>query len=370
VAVSNNQVSILKHAIPFNESLLLFSDLTQFVLKAGDLLTPESVSIDVTTQFEASLRSKPVGAGRFVFFAFKRGSWSGVREYYVEQATDSNTNALDITAHVPQYINGEITKLSASSNEDTLLAISDNDPNAMYVYRYYWSSTEKLQAAWSRWVFDGKVLNADFNQSDIFLILQRPDGVYLERVNLSRDETRSMTTTNFPVHLDRRVILESSGLTAVPYTAATTTYVTVNGKLIPQTAVAAELSAGRKVFAGVPYRFRYRFSEVIMKKENEPITIGRLQLRNMAVVYYDTGFFEAHVSPKNRTTSVVTFTGRVLGSINNTLGSVPLETGTFRIPVLAKNDQVTIELISDSFLPCAFQSAEWEGYYVLRSGRQ
>jgi hypothetical protein len=179
-----------------------------------------------------------------------------------------------------------------------------------------------------------------------------------------------MTTTNFPVHLDRRVILESSGLTAVPYTAATTTYVTINGKLIPQTAVAAELAAGRKVFAGVPYRFRYRFSEVIMKKENEPITIGRLQLRNMAVVYYDTGFFEAHVSPKNRTTSVVTFTGRVLGSINNTLGSVPLETGTFRIPVLAKNDQVTIELISDSFLPCAFQSAEWEGYYVLRSGRQ
>jgi hypothetical protein len=369
VAVSNNQVSILKHAIPFNESLLLFSDLTQFVLKSGDLLTPENVSIDVTTQFEASLRAKPVGAGRFVFFAFKRGAWSGVREYYVEQATDSNTNALDITAHVPQFLRGEIKKLAASSNEETLLAISADDPNAMYVYRYYWSSSEKLQASWSRWTFDGQLLNADFNQSDIFVLIQRPDGVYLERINLSRDITRAMTTTQFPVHLDRRVILQGAGAT-LPYTENAIVYVSVNGKLLSASAVTAELAAGRKVFAGIPYRFRYRFSEIVMKKENEPITIGRLQIRNLAVVYFDTGYFEAHVSPKNRATSVVTFTGRVLGSINNTLGSVPLETGTFRVPVLAKNDQVVIELISDSFLPCAFQSAEWEGYYVLRSGRQ
>ena len=369
VAVSNNQVSILKHAIPFNESLLLFSDLTQFVLKSGDLLTPETVSIDVTTQFEASLRAKPVGAGRFVFFPFKRGAWSGIREYYVEQATDSNTNALDITAHVPQFIRGEVKKLAASSNEETLLLATEDDPYAMYVYRYYWSATEKLQASWSRWVFDGKIVNADFNLSDIYVVVQRPDGVYLERINLSRDETRAETTTGFPVLLDRRVRLTPGGLTAVPYTDANTRYVTVNGKIIAQSAVATELAAGRKVFAGIPYTFRYLFSEVTMKDENEPVTIGRLQLRNMSVVYYDTGFFEAIVSPKNRTPSVVTFTGRVLGSINNTLGSVPLESGTFRIPVLAKNDQVTIELRNESHLPCAFQSAEWEGYYVLRSRR-
>jgi hypothetical protein len=55
VAVSNNQISILKHAIPFNESLLIFSDLTQFMLSASDLLTPDSVHIDVSTNFEADL---------------------------------------------------------------------------------------------------------------------------------------------------------------------------------------------------------------------------------------------------------------------------------------------------------------------------
>lgn len=369
VAVSNNQVSILKHAVPFNESLLVFSDLTQFVVKAGDLLTPESVSIDVSTQFEASLRAKPVGAGRFVFFAFRRGAWSGVREYFVEQASDSNTNALEITAHVPRYISGEVKKLVASSNEETLLAITDTDPNAVYVYRYYWSAAEKLQSSWSRWTFDGKILNVDFNMSDIYLLVQRSDGVYLERINLSRDTARGVTTTQFPVHLDRRVTLQTGGMTTVPYTDSKLQYVTYKGKIIQASELPTYLAQG-VVYAGIPYRFRYRFSEIVMKTENEPITIGRLQIRTLNVVYYDTGLFEAWVYPKNRDPYVARFTGRVIGSINNTLGKIPLEYGTFKIPVLSKSDQVYIELISDSYLPCAFQSAEWEGFYQLRSRRQ
>ena len=123
VAVSNNQVSILKHAVPFSEQLLLFSDLTQFKLSADDILAPDTVSIDVTTQFEASLRSKPVGAGKYIFFPTKRGKWSGLREYFVETDTDTN-DAADITAHVPSFIEGEVIKLSASSNEDTLLCLT------------------------------------------------------------------------------------------------------------------------------------------------------------------------------------------------------------------------------------------------------
>jgi len=77
VAVSSNKVSILKHAVPFNDSLLLFSDLTQFKVTADPVLTPETVNISNTTEFEASLRAKPAQAGKFVYFGSKRGAWSG-----------------------------------------------------------------------------------------------------------------------------------------------------------------------------------------------------------------------------------------------------------------------------------------------------
>ena len=368
VAVSNNKVSLLRHAVPFNESLLLFSDLTQFRLDATDLLTPETVSIDVTTQFEASLRAKPIGAGRYVFFATRRGKWSGVREYFVDLQSEVD-DAADITAHVPSYIDGEIRKLEASSNEDMLIALTDEDPNAMYVYRYYWQGNEKLQSAWSRWLFDGKVLSVSFNKSEIYCLIKYSDGVYLERINLSTDEAVNYTTAEHGINLDRRVRLYD-GATTMPYTDASTQYVTDGGRIIEASAVSSYVTGTDKsVYAGIPYRFKYRFSEQVLKNNKEPMTTGRLQLRNWNVVYNDTGFFETKVTPTARDPKTSTFTGRLVGSAANILGQVALETGTYRFGVNSNSQEVQIELQSDSFLPCSFQSAEWEGYFVMRSRR-
>ena len=368
VAVSNNTVSILKHAVPFSEQLLLFSDLTQFVLRAEDILAPDTVSIDVTTQFEASLRSKPVGAGKYIFFATQSGSSSGVREYFVETDTDTN-DAANITAHVPSYIKGEITKLTASSNEDTLTALSDDNKSDVYIYRYYWSGNEKLQSAWSKWVFDGDVLNVDFDKSEIYMIIKRGTDVCLEKINLGTDTAIDDTDDGIPILLDRRVKLETGGVTTVPYTHNDTIYVSQGGSEIAASDVAGKLSDGEVVFAGIPYTFKYQFSEQVIKNEGNPVTIGRLQLRNMNIVYNDSGFFNTKVTPFKRNTTTKVFTGRNLGSLNNVIGKVSIDSGTFSFPVLAKSNQVTIELESDSFLPCAFQSAEWEGFYVLRSRR-
>lgn len=368
VAVSNNKVSILRHAVPFNESLLLFSDLTQFRLDATDLLTPETVSIDVTTQFEASLQAKPIGAGRYVFFATRRGKWSGVREYFVDLQSEVD-DAADITAHVPAYIDGEIRQLEASSNEDMLLALTNEDPNTMYVYRYYWQGNEKLQSAWSKWTFDGKVLSVSFNKSEIYCLIKYSDGVYLERINLSTDDAVSYTSAEHGINLDRRVRLYD-GSTTVPYTDSDIQYVTDAGRIIDASAVSAYVTGTTKsVYAGIPYTMKYRFSEQVLKNNKEPMTTGRLQIRNWNVVYNDTGFFSTKVTPTARDTKTSTFTGRLVGSAANILGQVALETGTFRFGVNSNSQEVQVELQSDSFLPCSFQSAEWEGYFVMRSRR-
>ena len=63
VNVSHVKVSNLRHAIPFNEELLLFSDQTQFVMAGANILTPSNVIINATTEFESSLNAKPVSAG-------------------------------------------------------------------------------------------------------------------------------------------------------------------------------------------------------------------------------------------------------------------------------------------------------------------
>ena len=90
VAVSNNQVAILKSAIPFQESLVLFSDLQQFKLTSDEFLTPTSANVDVATNFEVSTDTKPVAAGKTIFFPFQRGAFSGIREYFIDIASQTN----------------------------------------------------------------------------------------------------------------------------------------------------------------------------------------------------------------------------------------------------------------------------------------
>lgn len=368
VAVSSNKVSILKHAVPFNEALLLFSDLTQFKLTADPVLTPETVNIANTTEFEASLRAKPAQAGKFVYFASKRGAWSGMWEYYVDTDTDTN-DATESTAHVPEYLNGDIINIQASSNEDMLLVQTDNDPQALYVYRYYWSGREKLQSSWSRWVFDGDVIGCSFNRADITLLIKRNTNLYLERINLSVDDATNYTTGQFSIHLDRRVQLETSGLTTVPYVDAATIYIDQTGKVINLADVAGKLSDGEVVYAGIPYTFKYQFSEPVVKQGNQPVTTGVLNLRNYAVVYNNTGFFEVDITPSRRATYNRKFTGRIVSGAANILNRAAIDSGTYEFGILAKSDKVSIVLKSDSHLPCVFQSAEWEGFYVLRSRR-
>lgn len=397
VAVSHTKVSIIRHAIPFNETLLLFSDQTQFQLGASDLLTPATISINQTTEFQASLLAKPVGAGRNVYFAVNRGIYSGVREYYVDGDTKTN-DAADITSHVPHYVPGNITKLAASSNEDVLVALSPDKPNEVYVYKYFWQDLEKLQSAWSRWDFSPgtKILYVEFIESDLWMLVERNGEVTLE--NISLEAGRSDGTIGFEFHLDQRCWFDQCTVTydeEANETTIVTPYVVEGdgsdfqiiswdenprrkiGEFIPFTFEGGQFTVQGEMtrfIIGRKYEFRYRFSTFVIKEEavgGGQMTIGegRIQLRRASLNYNKTGYFKVIVTPFRRDPYEYVFSGRVVGSGQNIIGKIALEEGRFKFPIGAKNDAVVIEIVSDKPLPCAFMSAEWEAMYVIRSRR-
>lgn len=400
VTANHVKVSILRHAVPFNEALLLFSDQTQFVLSGGDLLTPRTVSINATTEFQASLLAKPVGSGRNVYFTVPKGEYTGLREYFVDSGARVN-DALEVTANVPKYIPKDVFKIAASSNENTLALVSRADPSSIYIYRYYYSATEKLQSSWSRWGFgEGvSVLNVEFVESRLIAIVQRAYGVYIIQIPVEpgyRDDEATYTT-----HLDFRIdesrIVSMSydserdeTLVELPYDCdwnrpaiQVVTRSTANqtgGIVLPS--VVASINTVRvsgdirntPVWIGEPYTLRYRFTHPLIREDalgggQQANSSGRLQLRTMSLVYANSGYFQVEVTPYRRQTYTYKFTGRILGSGHNIFGRVAIEDGRFRFPVQAKNDQVAIEIVSDSFLPCSFLSADWEGFYTARSRR-
>lgn len=377
-SVSNNQVSILKHAVPFDSSLLIFSDLNQFRLEGDGVLTNETISINVSTSFEADLAAKPVSAGKNVYFATSRNFFGGVREYFVDSEIETN-DAADITAHVPKYIKGSITDLAASSNEDMLLVKGSDEDNTLYVYSYYWQGREKLQAAWSKWTFTGKVLNVLFNKSNIFMITDDTQGgAVLEKIELNTLPSATNAVTNatqpFVPLLDRSHKITASdmvhGAFNPPYANSDSVIVGNNGEYFTSVVeYNTNVPSSGTFYYGVPYLFEYKFSPIVMKLAEQPVTDGRLQLRNMTVTFNDVGTFQTIVTHKARNAKLTTFNANTLDSTGSTLSQISIGSGSYRFSVLGEASGVDVVLRNFAYTPCTFQSAEWEGIFNTRNRR-
>jgi hypothetical protein len=194
VAVSQNEVSELKAAVPIQDNLLLFSNLNQFTLSATQLLTPAEVTVDQSTKYECDLTASPVGAGNSVFFATKSGDYGGVREFFTRDDTEIK-DAVDITSHVPEYIKGNIRHFVASSNEDMLVALTNSDKYECYIYKWYNSSQERLQSSWSKWRFNKPIGSVFFNNAELFFTFT--DGSY-EKMSLTASSS-AITVAETPI---------------------------------------------------------------------------------------------------------------------------------------------------------------------------
>ena len=381
VTVSTNRVSLLKHALPFSESLLIFSDQTQFILSSAEFFSPLDISLNVTTEFEADLDTTPVGAGRYVFFASPGGAFSTIREFYLQTDTEVK-DATDVTGHVPRYIAGGVKQMIASSNYNMLCLITDDSDSSktLWIYSYYWNGQNKVQSSWSQWKFDADILAITFVQDDIFMVVQRSNKVYLEKVQLSQDEAVGATTSEHEILLDRRVkVTSNSNLTnfdTVYYgDGSSLKYIDKAGNTL-SLAQAQDLilSTSNPIYVGQSFTFKFQFSEIIVGQGQKPQTISRLQLRNMTLNFANTGNFTARVTHTNRITEDTDdklFTGRKVSQASNKTNQTSIiNSGSFKVPLLGNSKNIKLELLSESHLPCEFQSAEWEGFYHIRSRRE
>lgn len=388
-SVSHTKVSTLVHAVPFAKQLLLFSEQTQFVVESGDLLTPKTISIKQTTEFECNTTAKPIGVGNTVYFAVPRGEYSGVREFFVDSNTGAN-DATDVTAHVPTYIPSNITRIVAGLNEDIVVCYTPEEPQSLFVYKFYWNENRKLQSSWSKWVFNGdRILNIDFIESTLYMVIQRADGTYIESLKVANIQNPDQYEP-YIIHLDRKAVVvmgNSDGVktymnlpyplgSQVLYAVAADTNGTLSGSLMTIKSDAGGYYidgawAGAKMVVGRTYSFKYQLSTVVIKKQQGDAqvadTTGRLQLRSMSFNYADTGSFKVTVKNEGRTSYNYEFTSQTLGDVSATLGATYMKTGRFKFPVMGKSDRVTIEVTSDSPKPVSLLNAEWEGYYVRRS---
>ena len=244
--IGADTVSKINHMIPFRKGLLIITQGgRQFDLGAGDTFTASTASFTPSTQYAAQ-NVKPATTGTKIYFPGMRENTTPIWEYTYDDVVLTNT-ATDITSHVQNLIPQEIRTITASDNNNTVLIVPnymaqsqlqpyessaiasksaswsnpaswnlgivpspesnvtildghtivfdhyESDSSTIFVYRQYYSGSERIQSAWSVYEF------ADDDIHDICIV---DDTAFMIRLN-------SFATTS-------SIIIEALPLTANP----------------------------------------------------------------------------------------------------------------------------------------------------------
>jgi len=417
VAASHTKVAILKHAVTMGEKLVLFSEQTQFILSSSaDNLTPTTANVLVTTEFESSAKATPVGAGSSIYFLTTKGAFAGIREY-IQQSGENIRDAANITIHIPRLIPSNIFKLAVSNNQDILVCLGTDNPNKLFINRWLFGGQgQKVLNSWFTFTINPnrRIKNIDFIGTDLFMVIEEDSVITLEKIPFETEFKEP--NSEFEFHLDHKVTEGSTGVSisfnagtnkttfTLPYrlrgemnvvgrylaSGESSTFIDANGTLQtlkPATIIqTTNLTNGStttieadgdyrnaKVIIGEPYEMHYRFSKQELtetpQQNSAQILSSRLQLHHFYIKFEKSGFFQVEVTPENRDTSTHKFSGRFLGAASSAIGTVNLETGTFRVPIMSRADKVNIDVKNKTFLPTLLASAEYEAMFNMKSRR-
>ena len=399
LASPSNQVSILNHGVAFNEELYLFSDFAQFKLSqfAAGGLTPTNAKLSLLTEYESDKIIDPILNGRKIYFADDADGFAVIREFGIIEDLQEET-AEDITSHVPSYIKGKLFDLIP--HRDTLFALSDENLNEIFVYKMLFERGVKKLSSWSKWKFkdEEKVIGLKVIEDIAYFIIVRPDGTYLDKMRLQDAKlvnlAESTTQLSFKPHLDRLTEVTGTYNSGDDLTSWTIPYPDDFGSTFrvifgpafdgkegdivqglsqttPTTLTATGDHSANSCFIGKEYQFLYEFTEPTIKTEIagrvSSLSGGVLKIRKFNIDYFNTGFFKFQVTSPGRDAFSHVHTGRILGAPLNKIGTIPFETGSFKRLILADSRDLKLEIISDSYLPCAFTGADWEGNYIVRT---
>jgi hypothetical protein len=388
--------------VAFNEALLLFSEKAQYRLSsAGDNITPTTAVLNEVSAFEHDANVKPVSAGKFAYFAQARNNNTAIREYFADDDTLTN-DGLDITVSVQDLIPTNLYQLISNTTEDTLIGLAaDTDDTqlapyttgtnvtsinggTLFIYKYFFDRGEKVQTAWSKWVFNNaKIIGGMSSESFIYLMVV--EGVNTKLIKIDLRNLKD-TTIGHSVYLDLKTAVTGTYSSATNLTTFTSPYGVKTGLIAVDKTNGNNYSITNTVgstytlegdhtdlFIGIPFESTYRLSTQYIRENTGrglvAVTSGRYQIRNVAFNYENSGYFQVEVTPTNRPTSYSIMNGYIIGTATSKVGVPAINSGTIKVPVLAKNTDFTLDIKSSSHLPMYIASAEVEGYYHNRSTR-
>ncbi|MBL4702681.1 MAG: hypothetical protein JKX85_15660 [Phycisphaeraceae bacterium] len=377
ISVDPNKVALIDDMIQFRQAIIVFTKSSvQFEMTHTDKLTPSTMRVDRTTNYQSIDGVRPVGMGSQIYFVSARKQSALVYEYLYDDNQATNV-AVDISAHAEGYIPPNIQKIMALPNDNTLVLLP-SDSNELYIYRSWWDGNEKKQSAWSRYTFGlTKIIDAAVIDDEVTILGVTIDGdVVWEQLpiitqqadtgmpfDVLLDGLQTMTGT-YDAGTDITTwdyIVNDSNITQVILGAAFTDQagdaLSIT-RIDPHTVTAlGDWSVG-DCYLGRTYRFEIEPSQQYPRDRNgAPVLDGRLQLMEIITSHRQAASYAIEISQDGKTTRTKTFTTWKSGVSLH--GPVQVDTdGSHKMRIMGRSDKTRIKIISDHHGPCVITGME------------
>lgn len=388
---SNPKVTSLYHAVPFDQSLLIFGNQSQFILQAGAQLTPRTVSLPLASSYDSSRDCVPISFGNSALFIQPNSPLSGsvncslLMSYRVAEGGSGAKFADNLFAQCPTIMDRVAVQL-ASCPARGIVTISEGpfSTSQLWVHQSIEVGGERLVSSPHVWkmVSGTRFYGTSFIGTDLYLILRRPNvtgALVIERIDTSNlapfplldqripaasctvsyNGGTNQSTVTLPTGVtvdaaNHQLVYEYGGLATIIST--TSTQLVVSGDV-----------RGTLFNVGLKYTFTAQVNDFFVRRPsaNGSTVVedsGRLQVSRASLAYTRTGYLKATVVID---TMGDTFTYEVDGYSALT----PLNTyiagsaGTLQIPIAALNSGYTFTISSDKPYDCWVVSAQWQGIF-------
>ena len=380
VTTSELGSDVILHLVPHNRDLLVITSNSQFKISGAEALTPQTVSMPLTTKYECQVSVAPTTIGNSVYFPVDYGDSTGVQEYTGERNT-SQDFAAPITNHVIGYLQGKATLFAASPNLEMLaMKTDDGAGNKLFVYEQYTDkSGKRSQQSWSEWVFaEGEVIvDIKFRRNELVLLTARSGKLFVKAVPMY---TR-VTTSPLEVFLDDMLSMSTEGSAIqLPIGYEVDDCIVVRGAgtkeelwEVGYTKIGRILEFDEDIGKGTVYvgrKFTSTFEPTrpfIYDEDGSTITTDKLRVSRWIVSLVNTHELTMLKESKFTDNASVKFESRFVGDYG--LGSVGAYTGDYKFSFSDDASTATATFYTDNHLGCTISDISWEGQYYKTKKR-
>jgi len=406
ISCSSVRPTALHAVIPTAQGVVLFSEDQQFIMFSDTgVLTPALTTIRTISNYEMDSTIEPVDVGTTINFISKTPGYSRIFGM-VTRGQQENPQVLDISRVVKEWISPDIDSIIASP-QNSLIAISGQDLNEVFLFAYYSNGRENVMQSWFSWLMPGTVQFLATNSDNMYAVTKQADQFVISKAILSQAPEQGIIVNNQGEKVNPCVDLYATA-SSVTYDSATKTtkcylpYNDVSG-LTPIIVIKGDTSGGSFVESGfnvTPERgtdgtgdyfsitgkdltsvasdvvvgFRYDFDIELPRIYFRPGQVdtdftANLTVARMKFAVGLSGMMSFKLLAKGRTEW---YDIQPVIEANYYLANdVPLDNeNVFTLPIHQRTENFRVRMFNNSPFPVAVNAMMWEGQYTPRFYRR